>query len=227
MNIIVKPIEYRRPFNPRAKGWHQKLTDLSDFMCDLNSSIARYINAKNDTKGHVFGARFKSVLLEDGPGLLACMAYVELNPVRAEICARAKEYRWCSVGRYHQGGPDAAGVNIPAMSAFHGFDDPSQRQKLFGLLVDRMIAREHGEEHVLTNDLSEIRALIERTDMESLMALAFQRTSWLVNSAILGSHTYCREMIQKFRLQSGNLKGPTPFEISPGLWNSQRRTRIE
>ena len=207
----------------RAKAWHQKLTDLSEFMHDLNSSIARYINGQMDKKGHVWAERFKSVLIEDGPGLLACMAYVELNPVRAKICDRANEYRWCSVGRYYQGGSTKAGVTIPAMSAFHGFDKASQRQQLFSLLVDRMVALEKGEEHALTSDLGEMRALIERTDMESLMGLAFRRTRWLVNSVILGSQEYCTGMIEKFNLQSGNLKGPTPFEVGPGLWNSRRR----
>ena len=38
--------------------------------------------------------RFKSALLEGGEVLAAVAAYVELNPVRAGLCADPKDYRY-------------------------------------------------------------------------------------------------------------------------------------
>jgi hypothetical protein len=38
---------------------------------------------------------FKSVLVEGGEALAAVAAYIELNPVRAGLCADPKDYRYC------------------------------------------------------------------------------------------------------------------------------------
>ena len=53
------------------------------------------------------------------------MAYVELNGVRAGLYAKPSEYRWCSVGRFVQGGRKAAGVVFPRMASFD-FLKPNQ-----------------------------------------------------------------------------------------------------
>ena len=43
---------------------------------------------------HLLCERFKSVLLEGGEALAAVAAYIELNPVRAGLCADPKDYRY-------------------------------------------------------------------------------------------------------------------------------------
>ena len=43
----------------------------------------------------LWAERFKSVLLEGGEALAAMAAYIELNPVRAGLCADPKDYRYC------------------------------------------------------------------------------------------------------------------------------------
>jgi hypothetical protein len=43
----------------------------------------------------LWAERFKSVLLEGGEALAAVAAYIELNPVRAGLCADRKDYRYC------------------------------------------------------------------------------------------------------------------------------------
>ena len=43
----------------------------------------------------LWAERFKSVLLEGGEALAAVAAYIELNPVRAGLCADPKDYRYC------------------------------------------------------------------------------------------------------------------------------------
>jgi len=43
--------------------------------------------------------------------LLAACRYVELNPVRAKMCARPEEYRWSSA-RAHMSGKDDGLVKV-------------------------------------------------------------------------------------------------------------------
>ena len=53
----------------------------------LAEPIARRGNKGDEVTGHFRAGRFKAPLLHDEAALVTCMAYVDLNPVRARIAA--------------------------------------------------------------------------------------------------------------------------------------------
>lgn len=71
------------PTSERIAVWRERLYDISWFMRFLNERMARVCNKEEGKKGRFWDNRFKSQALIDDGTLLACMAYVDLNVVRA------------------------------------------------------------------------------------------------------------------------------------------------
>ena len=62
-------------------------------MKHLKQPIARRANLEDECAGHFFEQRFYSGALLTEEALIAAMAYVDLNPVRAELAERIEETR--------------------------------------------------------------------------------------------------------------------------------------
>ncbi len=72
------------------------LANLPLFMRQLNGLFARSFNKRHDRVGHVFQARYRSILVEKETYFRAVCRYVILNPVRAQICTLPEDHHWSS-----------------------------------------------------------------------------------------------------------------------------------
>lgn len=69
----------------RLEEMRHRLGSLSAFMQHLKQPISRQANLEDGVTGHFFEQRFYSGALLSERSLLAAMAYVDLNPVRARL----------------------------------------------------------------------------------------------------------------------------------------------
>lgn len=86
---------------------HLLLTPSTDdglpaMMQGLGRAYVRYFNDRHHRTGTLWEGRYRSTLVDSERYLLACMAYIDLNPVRAGLVPEARQYPWSS-HRHHVG----------------------------------------------------------------------------------------------------------------------------
>ncbi len=89
----------------------RRLSDISWWMRLMCQRIAQRANAEDAEQGKFWQARFQAVRLLDEAAILACAAYVDLNPIRAALAETLEDSDFTSIQRRLQSmpGPQAEG----------------------------------------------------------------------------------------------------------------------
>jgi putative transposase len=78
----------------------QTADGLPQMMQAVGRRYVRYFNDSQQRSGTLWEGRYRSTLIQAERYLLACMAYIDLNPVRAGLVAHPRDYLWSSYGHY-------------------------------------------------------------------------------------------------------------------------------
>jgi putative transposase len=69
---------------------------MSLMMQAVGRTYVRYFNHRHKRSGTLWEGRYKSSVLDSEAYLLTCMAYIDLNPVRAGLAESAEDFNWSS-----------------------------------------------------------------------------------------------------------------------------------
>lgn len=72
-------------------------TPLSAILQRLLTSYSMTFNRRHERTGHLFQARYKAILCVDARYLTALIYYIHMNPVRARIVERPRDWPWSSI----------------------------------------------------------------------------------------------------------------------------------
>lgn len=73
---------------------------LPQLMQAVGRRYVRHFNDRHGRSGTLWEGRYRSTLLQPEKYLMACMVYIDLNPVRAGLVAEAREFDWSSHAHY-------------------------------------------------------------------------------------------------------------------------------
>ena len=111
---------------------------LAQMMQAVGRRYVRYFNGRQQRTGTLWEGRFKSSLIQSERYLLACMAYIDLNPVRAGMLQQPGDYRWSSYA--HHTGQRAEPWLTPHPLFWELGNTPFAREVAYANLVQTGIA---------------------------------------------------------------------------------------
>jgi putative transposase len=120
---------------------------LTLMMQQVGRSYVRLFNKTHQRSGTLFEGRYKSTLIQTERYLLACMAYIDLNPARAGMVAQPQEYAWSSYRHY--AGQLANALITPHPHFWNLGNTPFAREAAYVALVQAGVS--DADERALTN----------------------------------------------------------------------------
>lgn len=101
-------VEYARQYRVAIHAWvlmdnhlhllatPETVDGLPKLMQSVGRRYVRYFNDRHRRTGTLWEGRYRSTVIESERYLLACMVYIDLNPVRAGLVEHARDYPWSS-----------------------------------------------------------------------------------------------------------------------------------
>ena len=113
---------------------HESISKIIQY---IGRNYVTYVNRCYGRSGTLWEGRHKGCLISDDDYLLACMRYIELNPVRAGMVEHPSEYPWSSY-RYNALGKQD--VIVTPHDLYRGLGrNPKERQNAYSDLFDAQI----------------------------------------------------------------------------------------
>jgi REP element-mobilizing transposase RayT len=206
-----------------------KLASLSEFVRDIKVTFARYYNRRYNRRGYFWGDRFKSVIVDRGETLVNCLAYIDLNPLRAGIVKQPEKYRWNSIGYHLQ-----TGNKDHFLSTDFGLKEFNVRSEKERIRRYRRYLYEAGAIDRPDKGRAKVidpRLLAKQKNKEFEVTIASRlryRTRYFTDSGIIGSKAFVSSHYQRFQhlFTSKYRKIPKPVKGLCGIYSLKRLSEI-
>ena len=202
-----------------------KLSSLSEFVREIKVNFARFFNRRHHRRGYFWGDRFKSVIVENGQTLINCLAYIDLNPLRAGLVELPEQYRWSSLGYHVQ-----TNNQDNFLSTDFGLKEFSVKNLKERIRRYRRYVYEAGS--LNQPEKGNVKVIADKA-LEKERSRGFElsksdrfryRTRYFTDSGIIGSKEFVSANYQRFKtlFKSRHEKKPKPITGLEGIYSLKR-----
>ncbi|NBB79451.1 MAG: transposase [Verrucomicrobia bacterium] len=202
-----------------------RMHNLAAFVRELKQRFGIWYNHRHDNKGTLWAERFRSTIVEACPEALSTVAaYIDLNPVRAEMVADPADYRFSSFGRA-VGGNRAARLGYEAI---FGHKSPwKDLMPSYNLILYGKGERSKGDNG---KDLGRIdrdtaSKVLENGGRVPIWQLLRWRVRYFSEGTALGSKEFLDDLGQSWNEQYGGNRKRHAHRMQSGEWGDLRSYR--
>ncbi len=202
--------------------YREKFTSLSEYVREIKVRFARHYNKRHGRRGYFWGDRFKSVIVENGETLINCLAYIDLNPVRAGLVSKPEGYRWNSIGYHLQTDNRDGFLSLDFGLREFGDMDDRERLRRYRRFLYKTGAMDKGKGIQIEKSVA---AKERKNDFRITRRHRFTyRTRYFTDSGIIGGKTFVSETYQKAKktFQAKRDKIPKPISGLSGIYSLKR-----
>jgi REP-associated tyrosine transposase len=210
----------------RIPYFREKWSSLSEFIREIKLDFSRFYNKRHNRRGYFWGDRFKSVIVENGETLINCLAYIDLNPVRAGIVERPEDYRWSSMGYHVQSGNKNDFLSLDFGLREFRISDAKERFRHYRAYLYKVGALDIGKGVQIDEKVLEKEA---NNDFDLSQIRRFRyRTRYFSDSGIIGTKEFVSSIYQQFKnlFQSKREKIPKPIKGLAGVYSLKRLSEV-
>ncbi|RPI77595.1 MAG: hypothetical protein EHM45_08490 [Desulfobacteraceae bacterium] len=190
--------------------YRNKWSNLSEYIREIKQTFSKYYNRTHDRKGYFWSERFKSLIVDNGETLINCLAYVDLNPVRAGIVKKPEEYRWSSLGYHVQTRNKEGFLSLDFGLKEFSVNPDQDRFKYYRKYVYEKAGLVKGQEQ-------------KEYDLNAIERFKY-RTRYFSDSGIIGSKEFVSRIYQEFKshFSSRREKEPRTIRGLTGVYSLKR-----
>jgi len=202
-----------------------RMGDLPAFMRELKQRFTIWYNHKHGNKGTIWAARYKSLLVEDSlESLTKVAAYLDLNPVRAELVDDPKDYRWCGYAAAMGGNRLMRSGLIEIFGQKYSF---AQALKSYRLIL-------YGKGYLSKGTLNSDQGRISAEKLEAVLReggrvpahkLLRLRIRYFSDGMVLGSKSFLESVFREHRSVFGAKRSKAGIALPEGAWGQLHAMR--
>jgi len=219
----------RELYEGQIPSLREKLSNLSEFVREIKVGFTRYYNKRHNRRGYFWGGRFKSVIVEKGETLINCLAYIDLNPIRAGLVERPEDYRWNSLGYHVQ--TDNKDNFLSTDFGLKEFNVKSEKERirLYRKYVYETgaIQRSNQQQSKIIDEKIVAKEQKKNFEISRKDRFAY-RTRYFTDSGVIGTKEFVSANYQRFKgvFMSKREKIPKAVAGLDGMYSLKRLTEI-
>jgi hypothetical protein len=177
----------------------RRIGNISEFEKILKQGFSGWYNRLHKRRGTLWMERFKSVLVEDTLDARSIIAaYIDLNPVRAEMVEDPKNYRFCGYGAA-MGGDLRCRKGILEVMGMTDWEEAAAQYRLH--LIERGHVEVAGKTGKVSRDL--LLETLKQNGQLPRSELLRLRVRYFSDGLVLGTEAFVENVFEQFRSHFG------------------------